>query len=1164
MRIFTAVFVAVLFLPAAALADYTATRTGTQATLNGNADGDALIITVSGGLLRHNRFDAGDVGFQSNFDWDTTAVGDQTLATTAASITVNAGDGLDQLQLDDAGAAAGLSYVITSTAIQRTGLTITYNQGSVLEDVRVTTSPGVNTVQLQSSSSNTPDATPLTVNLGDGDDQIDLGLSQSLSQLRGRTRVIGGAGTDHVRFLDSSGLFENGSVLLGNATVIRGNGHAQTAYEGFEELTYFGSNLVSEIFEVSSTACKTTIHGGNGNNVLRPADAVTLQGGSYHGGSHTDTIDYAAWTTAVTANIGTRHMFMAVLDGESQVPEADSPAFGFAFLSYAPDTQRFDLTAEVFGIQPSRIQASHLHAGAAGTNGPVIVELGDRSFWVSINLSLARDTGGAFPADRAADLLAGNVYFNLHTLDFPDGEVRGQFESLAPPLTATGILSLTSVEAVTGGADDDVLIGNDAANTLLGGEGDNVIAGLGGNDSLTAGSGFDLLLGGGGLDVILAGDGDDSIIATDLELGVASAGESLNRIDGGGGDDFVRLTLGASNETVTLRRTTGYALDIVYPAGESRPPVTEHMLNVEAIFVSGQNGDDSMVSQNMGPSGSVILIAFFGGGGADTLDASAIGIDLDFGVLLDGGSGNDILTGGITFDFLNGDNGNDVLTGGPGIDGVFGGLDNDLIIWNPGDGDDFSFGEAGHDELRVSGGAGTDVFDMFWDNDEDVGFLVVLDGDIFFDEFELITLRGNGGDDRFNIPVMPNGPTTTVATIAIDGGTSDSGSPDILNYNAGCGVTTHTPGRIDTASRWPITYTGIESVSITGNVSFTPMSASFGPSGGTASVNVTSSGCAWTATSGATWIDLIGTTSGSANAVVQYRVRPNLLVSSRSGAVLIGGAPVTVTQTGAPTAPMSPGDFTSDGTLDLLFQHQTAGDLGVWSMNGTARIDAFALTPNRVPTLAWQIVGSGDFNSDGKPDLVWQHLTSGALAVWFMNGTVRTDVQFLTPMGFSDPAWRVRAVGDFNRDGHPDLVIQHTTMRSVGVWYMNGITLVDGRLFSPPSTESAWEIVGAPDLNGDGFPDLVFQHTDGFLAAWFMQNATQLDAQFLSPNRAPSGWRVRAIGDINADGHPDLILQHTSTGELAAWLMNGITLIDGVLLSPPAVPSPLWKLVGPR
>jgi hypothetical protein len=39
---------------------------------------------------------------------------------------------------------------------------------------------------------------------------------------------------------------------------------------------------------------------------------------------------------------------------------------------------------------------------------------------------------------------------------------------------------------------------------------------------------------------------------------------------------------------------------------------------------------------------------------------------------------------------------------------------------------------------------------------------------------------------------------------------------------------------------------------------------------------------------------------------------------------------------------------------------------------------------------AWQIEGIGDFNGDGKSDILWRH-TDGTLAIWFMDGTTFTS-----------------------------------------------------------------------------------------------------------------------------------------------------------------------------
>ncbi len=87
-------------------------------------------------------------------------------------------------------------------------------------------------------------------------------------------------------------------------------------------------------------------------------------------------------------------------------------------------------------------------------------------------------------------------------------------------------------------------------------------------------------------------------------------------------------------------------------------------------------------------------------------------------------------------------------------------------------------------------------------------------------------------------------------------------------------------------------------------------------------------------------------------------------------------------------------DFNADGQRDLLWHHQPSGALYVWFMNGTTRIGGRYLTPSSVPS-DWQIKGVADFNADGQRDLLWHHQPSGALQVWFMNGTTRIGGGYL-------------------------------------------------------------------------------------------------------------------------------------------------------------------------
>lgn len=80
------------------------------------------------------------------------------------------------------------------------------------------------------------------------------------------------------------------------------------------------------------------------------------------------------------------------------------------------------------------ITAAHLHLGQVGSNGPVVLDLGG-SILGGVAVRGAFDAtgltgplaGGAF-LDLVNQAAAGNVYVNIHTAAYPDGEIRGQLK----------------------------------------------------------------------------------------------------------------------------------------------------------------------------------------------------------------------------------------------------------------------------------------------------------------------------------------------------------------------------------------------------------------------------------------------------------------------------------------------------------------------------------------------------------------------------------------------------------------------------------------------------------------------------------------------------------------------------------------------------------------
>ena len=71
-------------------------------------------------------------------------------------------------------------------------------------------------------------------------------------------------------------------------------------------------------------------------------------------------------------------------------------------------------------------------------------------------------------------------------------------------------------------------------------------------------------------------------------------------------------------------------------------------------------------------------------------------------------------------------------------------------------------------------------------------------------------------------------------------------------------------------------------------------------------------------------------------------------------------------------------------------------------MNGTTLLSTVNLG---VINTALKIAGTGDFNKDGKPDILWQNTTSGARQIWIMNGALHAVTVNLPTVS---TAWSLR------------------------------------------------------------------------------------------------------------------------------------------------------------
>ena len=163
---------------------------------------------------------------------------------------------------------------------------------------------------------------------------------------------------------------------------------------------------------------------------------------------------------------------------------------------------------------------------------------------------------------------------------------------------------------------------------------------------------------------------------------------------------------------------------------------------------------------------------------------------------------------------------------------------------------------------------------------------------------------------------------------------------------------------------------------------------------------------------------------------------------------------------------------------------------------------------NNVDNIDWKNKVGNLTGNSGKNSIVWYTYELGALGVW----TDGTESWVQVGSGF-DATWTLIGCGDFNGDGKDQVVMSHNAVD----YYAIGI---DGTWTNLGASDSGWEVCAIGDFKGDGKDDIVAFHKEtGIVAIWGDGLASnwsqlgQLDAK---------DWFIVGCGDYNSDGNDDL------------------------------------------
>jgi hypothetical protein len=204
---------------------------------------------------------------------------------------------------------------------------------------------------------------------------------------------------------------------------------------------------------------------------------------------------------------------------------------------------------------------------------------------------------------------------------------------------------------------------------------------------------------------------------------------------------------------------------------------------------------------------------------------------------------------------------------------------------------------------------------------------------------------------------------------------------------------------------------------------------------------------------------------------------------------------------------------------------------------------------------AWEIAGTGDFNGDGNTDILWRYYggdyIQGWNVIWYMDGTTITSYGFLPAV--RDTNWKIAGTGDFDGDGKLEVLWRYYGGGEIQgwnvIWHLDGETIASYG-FPTVVRDLDWRIDGIGDFNGDGKSDLLWRYYgndyyQGLNVIWYMDGETLTSYGY--PTAITNlNWKVDGIGDYDGDEKGDILWRYYGSGYHqglnVVWYMDGATI----------------------
>ena len=519
------------------------------------------------------------------------------------------------------------------------------------------------------------DGDRLGIDGGDGNDSIN--VSAVSTKVIGQFDLFGGSGSDTIRGSVAADNIDGGGS---NDLFLWNHGDGSDNFDGsadFDTLRVTGAALGESILLGSIGGQTKLIHGPDGATLtlqavervqlaaLGGADLVFVQNLAGTGIAEV-AIDLAATVGGKTADTKVDAVaFSGTTGGDTIVLSMLGSKISVSGLAVTASVDRVgkaDILTIIGGDGHDLISAGTIAAGK------VALQLVGGDGLDAIVGSSGNDSVVGGTGNDTVDLGAGNDIFICQVGDETDQVDGGAGNDTFQFVSASGL--------------GIVSIARDVDRIDLTRQIDTATAHLNNIERI------ELLAGGVGFDGVTI----DNLAGTDVKLVAVDFG-STGGTKGDSQSDFALIYGGNGNETVTLAMSAG----VLSVKGLATQVTLAHTESLDALTINAEGGNDSINAATVPVAAAQIYMN--GGAGNDKLTGH-LGYNA-----VSGDDGNDTLGGGAGNDSLLGGSGNDKIDGGAGNDGILGGADNDYLVG--GTGDDTIVGELGND--TITGGTGSDL-----------------------------------------------------------------------------------------------------------------------------------------------------------------------------------------------------------------------------------------------------------------------------------------------------------------------------------------------------------------------------------------------------------------------------------------------------------------------